>query len=111
MENTFLTKHTDYWLDLLEQAGVPAAPIYNLDQAFSDPQAQARDMLVETESPNIGRMKNIGIPVKLSVTPGAIRSMAPALGQHTKEILEASGYTNKEIIKLEKQGIIGLKKG
>ena len=110
LEATFLTKPADYWLDLLEQAGVPAAPIYNLEQAFSDPQVKARDMVVETESPNIGRIKNIGIPVKLSATPAKIRSMAPALGQHTKEVLEVSGYTNKEIIELEKLGIIRLSK-
>ena len=106
LEETFSRQPTSYWLELLEKGGVPAGPIYNLAQAFSDPQVKARDMMVEVESPEIGRVKNIGIPVKLSATPGTIRSLAPALGEHTKEVLEEAGVTALEISGLRKAGVI-----
>ena len=65
-----------------------AGPIYNMEQVYQDPQVQARDMLVDLEDPELGTLHNIGIPVKLSKTPGRIRHRAPALGEHSMEILK-----------------------
>ena len=86
IEETTSTKPTAHWLDLLDKAGVPAGPIYDMAQVFADPQVQARQMVVELDHPVAGRVKHLGIPVKLSETPGEIRMTAPTLGQHTDEI-------------------------
>ena len=76
-----------YWVTLLEKAGVPCGPIYNMAQVYADPQVRARNMAVELDHPVAGKIKNIGVPVKLSETPGDIYRPAPTLGQHTLEIL------------------------
>ena len=70
--------------------GVPAGPIHDYAQVFADPHTLAREMVVEIEHPEAGTVTALGIPVKLSATPGAIRRPAPLLGQHTDEILRAS---------------------
>jgi formyl-CoA transferase len=62
---------------------------------------------VEIEHPTAGTVKNIGIPVKLSETPGAIRMPAPTLGQHTDELLVAFGYAEADIRRFRKNGVVG----
>ena len=73
------------WLKMLEEAGVVAGPIYNMDQVYKDPQVLARNMLVDLEDPYLGTVHNIGVPVKLSATPGQIRTRAPMLGEHSSK--------------------------
>ena len=94
------------WLTLLEAAGVPAGPIYTIAQVYEDPHVQAREMVVELDHPAAGTIKNIGIPVKLSLTPGRIRRPAPLLGQDTDEILLWLGLEHAEITRLRASGII-----
>ena len=77
-----------------------------MEQAYNDPQVLSRDMLVEIEHPVAGLIKNIGIPVKLSDTPGSIRRPAPSLGQHTDEILAQFGYTQQESGSYKAAGIV-----
>ncbi len=107
LEDTFSQETSAHWLKALEAASVPAGPIYDLDQVYSDPQARARDMLVETEHPVAGRISNIGIPIKLSETPGQFRRPAPTLGQHTDEVLGALGRSDAEIESLRTEGVVG----
>ena len=97
LEETFLKETTDHWLEKLEQAGVVAGPIYNMEQVYQDPQVLAREMLVDIEDPDIGTIRNIGLPVKLSVTPGKIRRRAPFLGEHTTEVLLEHGFSDDEV--------------
>jgi len=106
LNKTFRSKTTAEWLKILEQAGVPCGPVYNMEQAYNDPQVLSRDMLVEIEHPVAGLIKNIGIPVKLSDTPGSIRRPAPSLGQHTDEILAQFGYTQQESGSYKASGIV-----
>jgi crotonobetainyl-CoA:carnitine CoA-transferase CaiB-like acyl-CoA transferase len=73
---------------------------------YADPQARAREMSVETEHPAAGRIRNIGVPVKLSETPGAIRRSAPTLGQHTDEILRELGLGAEEISALRRARVV-----
>jgi crotonobetainyl-CoA:carnitine CoA-transferase CaiB-like acyl-CoA transferase len=81
-------KPSDYWLGALDRAGIPAGPVLNFAEALSQPQAVAREMVVETRHPD-GRLgRTLGIPAKLSMTPGAVRRPAPRLGEHTREVLE-----------------------
>jgi crotonobetainyl-CoA:carnitine CoA-transferase CaiB-like acyl-CoA transferase len=100
LEVVFATKSVAAWLADLERAGVPAGPVYNIEQVYRDPQVQAREMVVDLEHPVAGKTKAIGIPVKLSETPGRIRRPAPTLGQHTDEILRELGLSSEAILTL-----------
>ena len=77
-----------YWLAAMEKAGIPCGPVLNYDEVLTDPHILARDMYVPTEHAKAGTFKTLGVPVKLSETPGSIRRAAPTLGQHTAEVLE-----------------------
>ena len=106
LEETLTQKTTNEWLELLESAGVIAGPIYNMEQVYQDPQTQAREMRVELEDPELGTLHNIGIPVKLSATPGSIRRRAPALGEHSVEVLRESGFSQDEVKALLESGVV-----
>ena len=106
LEETFSTQTTEHWMEILEAVGVPAGPINNLDQVYNDPHVQARNMEVDLDDPELGILRNIGIPVKLSETPGRIRHRAPALGEHTREVLEGAGYSSQDVDKLIESGVV-----
>jgi crotonobetainyl-CoA:carnitine CoA-transferase CaiB-like acyl-CoA transferase len=76
-----------HWLAALEAAGIPAGPVLGFDQVFTDPHMLARGMVAETEHPVTGRFRTLGVPVKLSDTPGTVRRPAPRLGEHTPDVL------------------------
>ena len=107
LEETLSQQTTGHWMELFDQAGVVAGPIYNMEQVYQDPQVQARDMLVDLEDPELGTLHNIGIPVKLSETPGRIRHRAPALGEHSIEILKEFGFSSDEVDNLIQAGVVG----
>jgi len=77
----------EHWLAALEAARIPAGPVLQFDEVFTDPHFLARDMVVETTHPETGPFRTLGVPVKLSETPGAVRRAAPRLGEHTSEVL------------------------
>jgi crotonobetainyl-CoA:carnitine CoA-transferase CaiB-like acyl-CoA transferase len=106
LEQTFSQETTAHWLKLLDEAGVPCGPINDLDQVYHDPHVLARQMLVEQQDPEMGALKNIGIPVKLSLTPGRIRRRAPDLGEHTREVLLEAGYTADDVDRLRDAGVV-----
>jgi len=87
LEAALAARTTDEWVQALLAAGVPAGPIHDYAQVVEDPHTQARDMIVSMEHPEAGTVYGLGIPVKLSGTPGSIRRPAPLLGQHTDEVL------------------------
>jgi crotonobetainyl-CoA:carnitine CoA-transferase CaiB-like acyl-CoA transferase len=103
---TLSTKDTDEWVELLLGAGVPAGPIRDYRQSCADPHTLAREMVVELDHPVEGRVRALGIPVKLSETKGSIRRVPPALGQHTDEILRAAGFSDSEIAALRADGTV-----
>ena len=76
-----------YWIERLTAAGVPCGSVRDLAEVFADAQLSARDMIVSAEHAVAGVVKLLGIPVKLSGTPGCVRSAPPALGQHTDAVL------------------------
>jgi crotonobetainyl-CoA:carnitine CoA-transferase CaiB-like acyl-CoA transferase len=96
------------WLARLEACGVPAGPVLDIAQMHADPQAIAREMIVETTHPTAGPVKAIGLPIKFSETPGGVRRPAPMFGQHTREVLRESGFSDAEIDRLVEQGAIQL---
>ena len=97
---------TDYWMELLESAGVVAGPIFDMAQVYANEQVLAREMKVTLADEEFGELNNIGIPVKLSATPGTIRHRGPALGEHTRDILGEHGYTDAEVDALVDSGVV-----
>ena len=88
MNSVLVNKTIDEWIVVLEEAGIPCAPINNIERILKDPQVKARDMIVEVEHPIAGHLKMPGVPVKLSETPGAIHTHAPLLGHDVNAILQ-----------------------
>ncbi len=94
------------WLHRLEESGVPAGPVLDIAQMHADPQALAREMIVETTHPTAGKVKAIGLPIKFSDTPGGVRKPAPLFGQHTREVLHELGFSDAEIDRMAELGAI-----
>ncbi len=106
LETRFMADTTAAWLDRFEAAGIPAGPILTYDQVFADPQVRHREMVVAVEHPTAGATRVLGIPIKLSRTPGRVRRPAPTLGQHTDEVLRELGCTASEIARLRAERVI-----
>ena len=106
IEDLTRRKTTEKWVEIMEKAGVPCGRIRTIDQVLTDPHVDIREMVVETAHPLAGKVKLIGVPTKLSLTPGAVTLPPPTLGQHTEEILVSLGLTQKEISDLREQGVI-----
>jgi len=97
---------SEVWLDRMERAGLPAGPVLDILQMQADPQAHARDMIVEVDHPVAGQVKTLGHPVKFSETPASIRRAAPTLGQHSREVLHEAGYAADQITTMIASGAV-----
>ena len=107
LNKIFLTKARDEWLKALNKNNVPCGPVYGIDEVFTDPQVLHREMLVEIDHPTIGKIKQIGVPIKFSDMHLKIKIPPPLLGQHTSEILQNwLGYSIDDINKLKEEGVI-----
>jgi crotonobetainyl-CoA:carnitine CoA-transferase CaiB-like acyl-CoA transferase len=91
------TRKVRDWIGALEAEGVPCGPINSIAEMAADPHTAAREMIVELEHPRAGRTRALGLPVKLSATPGGISRPAPLLGEHTREVLAEFGFSGAEI--------------
>ena len=105
-----MTKTRDEWFELSKQTDICISPVYELDEIMTDPQVQAREMLIDFKDERVGTIKHISMPFKLSETPGSIRVRAPGYGEHTDEILRSLNYSEKEIKSLHNKGVISPKK-
>jgi crotonobetainyl-CoA:carnitine CoA-transferase CaiB-like acyl-CoA transferase len=106
IEKTTAGEPRAHWLARLDAAGVPAGPINNYAEALGDPQTLARAMVVDLEHPGAGPIKALGVPIKLSDTPGAVERPAPLLGQDNGDVLTELGYSEAEQRGLKDQGVI-----
>jgi len=95
-----------HWLARLDEAGVPCGPINTYPEALADPHTLARNMVVDLVHPVAGEIKALGVPVKLSDTPGAVERAAPLVGEHTAEILTELGYSDAEQRDLRARGVV-----
>lgn len=107
IEERTIVETRAHWLGMLEEVGIPAGPINTVPEALTDPQAVARNMVVEVEHPRLGMMRALGPVVKLSDTPAKISKAAPDLGQHTDEVLLELGLASGEVDALRSAGVLG----
>ena len=96
-----------HWLALFEAHGIPCGPINTYADILNDEQIAAREMVVETEHPTLGRLRTLGTPLKMSRTPLVAGRPAPLLGQHTTEVLREAGYSGADVAGLRAAGAVG----
>jgi formyl-CoA transferase/CoA:oxalate CoA-transferase len=90
----------------MSEVGIPCGPINTVGEIMEDPQIQAREMVYELIHPEYGPLKVLGIPIKLSDTPGGIEIAPPRFGQHNREILQRIGYDDAAFMALQKSGVV-----
>jgi len=90
----------------MTEVGIPSGPINTVGEILEDPQIKAREMVYELIHPEYGPLRVLGIPIKLSETPGALELAPPQLGQHNREILSTLGYDEKSIAEFQAREII-----
>ena len=106
LQELFLTRPVQDWVDELQQVNVPCGPINDLADVFSDPQLLHRQMYLEMPHPTLGTIKQTGLPIKFSLTPGRLDRHPPLLGEHNQEILEGLGYSDADIKRLAEESVI-----
>ncbi|MDP6347455.1 MAG: CoA transferase [Dehalococcoidia bacterium] len=106
LRGVFKTKPRDEWFDFFLPHDICIGKVYALDEVFQDPQVRHREMYLEVEHPTVGKVPMVGVPIKLSDTPGRIKSLGPYLGEHTEHILSGLGYDAQAIAGLKQQGVV-----
>jgi len=106
IEAVLETRPRSHWLELLDTCGVPCGPINDYAEVMADPHVRARELVVETDHPTLGRIPTLGTPIKLSETPLAPGRPAPRLGEHTDEVLGDAGFGADEIAALRRAGAV-----
>ena len=94
------------WIERFNKAGVPAGPIYTMDQVFADPQVQHLGIAQPVEHRSLGRMELVGQAVTLSRTPSRLRTASPEPGEHSEAILRELGYGDSDIARLRERRIV-----
>ena len=106
LQELFLTRPVQAWVDELQQFNVPCGPINDLADVFSDPQLLHRQMYVEMPHPTLGTIKQTGLPIKFSLTPGGLDRHPPLLGEHNQEILKGLGFSEADVKRLAEESVI-----
>ena len=104
LSRVFKDEKVEYWIELLERAGLPVGRILTIAEAFDDPQARHHEMLVEFEHPIAGGVRTTGSPVRLDDVQARAAGLPPILGQHTREILHEMGVDNDTIENMIREG-------
>jgi len=108
LQEVFQARDYEHWETLFLEHGIPFGAINDLAELVEHPQVRARGALVEIEHPKAGKVRIVGAPVRLSETPGSVRTPSPTLGQHTGEVLRSVlGMSEQEIAELQRAGAIG----
>jgi len=93
-------------LALLDGVDICFGPVNSIAEMAADPQVRHREMIVTIDDPARGTQRTLGIPIKLSETPGRIRTPPAAFGEHTDEVLSEVGYSSAEIGEFRKSGVV-----
>ena len=106
IEAIIKTRDRDEWFALLTKADVCVGKVYDVEEMVRDPQVNHRRMIVDVEHPKHGRVRQVGVAIKLSDTPGTIRSAAPLPSEHTEDVLKDLGLSAPDIGRLRDTGVI-----
>ncbi len=106
ISEVFETQTVDHWVSVLNQAGVPAGPVYSVPEVFEDPQVQHLGAAQKIQTPQGPTVHLVTQPVTLERTPATITSSAPGWGEHTHEMLQEAGYADAEIEQLRANGVV-----
>jgi crotonobetainyl-CoA:carnitine CoA-transferase CaiB-like acyl-CoA transferase len=107
VERIFLERTRDDWQRFASEHDCCLEPVLDLGEALDSDLVRERGMVVELDQPGAERpVRQLGVPVKLSRTPGGVHAPAPALGEHTREVLEAIGYSEEDAAALEGDGAV-----
>jgi alpha-methylacyl-CoA racemase len=99
-------KTRDEWCEFFKDKNVCVGPVYTVAEVFQDPQVVARDMVMDMEDSRYGTVRQAGVAIKLSETPGSIRHVGPTVGEHTEAVLETLGYSAAERTQLRQAGTV-----
>ena len=99
-------KTRDEWCAFFKDKNVCVGPVYTVAETFQDPQVMARHMVVDVEDRRYGTIRQAGVAIKLSETPGSIRHVGPMVGEHTEAVLATLGYTAAERAQLRQAGTV-----
>src|SRR6059036_933031 len=106
IESIIRTRTRDEWYELLVKADVCVGKVYDPQEMISDPQVNHRKMVVDVEHPKFGKVRQFGVAIKLSETPGTVRTAAPVSGEHTEQVLSTLGLSREEIAGLRAKRVI-----
>ncbi len=106
LQDIFKSKTRGEWETMLEDVETCFEPVNEIGEVFSHPQVQHRQMIVDQIHPTEGQIKQVGFPVKLSETPGALRMPPPGYGEHSEAILRELGYSPEAVTRLKQDGVI-----
>ena len=106
LKEQFLLRDRDEWNEILQKVDVCVAPVYSPAEVFQDAQVLHRKMIFEMDHPRLGKIKQLGFPIKLSETPAQAELPPPDLGENTDELLGTLGFSIDEIQNMRRQGIV-----
>ncbi|MDQ8727418.1 CoA transferase [Bradyrhizobium sp. LHD-71] len=106
LEAEFLKRDTLEWVNIMDAADVPLAPVNTIDKLVTHPQVVARDMIHVVDHPAAGPISVFGFPLKFSQTPCELRHLPPVLGQQTRDILAEAGLSTDSIEQLLQAGVV-----
>ena len=106
-QDVLRTASAEHWLARLEAEGVPCAPVLTRSEIIGHPQVRENAIIIETDHPTAGRLRQARAPAHFSATPAEVRRGAPALGEHTDAVLAEAGLDGERIAELRASGAIG----
>ena len=107
IESIIRTRDRDDWYETLVKADVCVGKVYDVEEMVHDPQLAHRQMIVDVQHPTLGAVRQFGIAIKMSETPGSVRRAAPVPGEHTDAVLKDIGMGADEIGALRERGVVG----
>src|SRR5262249_44165609 len=106
MEFVLASRSKAEWIAAFDAAGVPVGPVHSLGEALTHPHKLARGLVAHLPHPEAGATRALGCPLHFSATPARVDRPAPLLGEHTREVLRETGYSDAEVDTLMAEGVV-----